>query len=141
MRKILRSTLETRSESIEDQHDHRTRLVSFLLRTGLAIVFLYAALSGFLAPELWLGFLPEFLISFVPGKVLLVAFEIYQIFLAGWLLSGKKQFTAGLLSFLTIIGIIIFNLEALDIIFRDVAILFMAIALMVLHSTWWGGKT
>jgi len=47
-------------------------------------------------------------------------------------LSDKKTVYAALISALSIFTIIIFNPWALDIIFRDVAILFAAIALAIL---------
>jgi len=36
-------------------------LISFLLRSGLAIVFIYAALSSILQPLNWTGYIPNFI--------------------------------------------------------------------------------
>ena len=107
-------------------------LTSFFLRVGLAIVFLYAAVASFLDPTSWIGFIPEWLREIFPAQVFLVVYSIYEIFLALWLFSGKKTYYAAVLSGLTMLAIIVFNMGALDIVFRDVAILFMAIALAVL---------
>ncbi len=107
-------------------------LISFFLRVGLAIVFLYAAVAAFLDPNSWIGFLPSPLRAMLPAQALLTAFSIYEIILALWLLSGKKTYYAAILSGLTMLAIIVFNMGALDIIFRDVAILFMALALATL---------
>jgi len=107
-------------------------LVSFFLRVGLALVFLYAAISSFLSPSSWIGFIPLFLRNLIDANLLLFAFSFYEIILGLWLLSNKTVFYASLLSALTILGIVISNLGALDIVFIDIAILFSAIALMIL---------
>jgi len=96
------------------------------------LVFLYAAISSFLSPSSWIGFIPLFLRNLIDANLLLFAFSFYEIILGLWLLSNKTVFYASLLSALTILGIVISNLGALDIVFRDIAILFSAIALMIL---------
>ena len=108
-------------------------LGSFFIRTGLATVFLYAAVSSFLQPDAWVGFFPFWLQNIIPGKILLSLFAIFQIGLALWLLTGKRMFEAGIVSAITLLAILIFNLGALDIVFRDVAILLSALALVALE--------
>jgi len=109
-------------------------LISFLLRVGLALVFLYAATASFLEPDSWIGFLPGFMRDIMPAKILLSLFSIYEIVLAFWLLSGKKTFYAAILAAATMFAITVTSLGALDIVFRDVAIFFMATALAVLSK-------
>ncbi|MBU6141740.1 hypothetical protein KGO95_01295 [Patescibacteria group bacterium] len=105
---------------------------SFLLRIGLASVFLYAAVASFIEPDAWIGYLPVFLRHIFPANLLLAGFSTYQIVLSLWLLTGKRAFYAALLSALTLVGIIVANIGALDIIFRDFAILFASLALAAL---------
>ena len=107
-------------------------LVSFFLRSGLAVVFLYAGIASLLSPENWIGFVPDFVISVFPASIFLALFSIYQIILGVWLLSNKKIFYVSILSTLTMFVIVIANISLLDIVFRDIAILFMAIALVIL---------
>lgn len=109
-------------------------LISFILRVGLAIVFLYAAISSFLVPESWVGFFPAWMRDMMPANYLLMLFSLYELALALWLLSGKKAFSAAIFSAMTLAAIITTNLTLLDIVFRDVAILFMAIALVMLSK-------
>lgn len=109
-------------------------LVSFLLRIGLGAAFLYAAIASFLEPESWIGFFPIWLRNLAPANYLLMTFSIYEIILAIWLFSSKKIFYAASLATLTLAGIIVFNISTLDIIFRDIPILFLALALMVIHK-------
>lgn len=108
-------------------------LISFFLRIGLAAVFLYAAISSFLNPLAWVGFFPLWLRDLIPPKILIFSFSTYEILLSLWLFSSWKSFYVAIVSSLTLFAIIIGNLGALDIIFRDIAILFMAISLAILH--------
>ncbi|HZE87004.1 MAG TPA: hypothetical protein VE090_02240 [Methylomirabilota bacterium] len=107
------------------------KLVLLFLRLSIASVFLYAAIAATLDPNTWISFFPPFLISFIPAKILLPGFAVYQIGLSVWILSGWKSFWSAILAALTLIGIILSNLAALDIVFRDFAIFFAAIALAV----------
>lgn len=112
---------------------HHERLVSFFLRTGLAIGFLYAALSSFLDPNAWAGFLPMEARDVISGNLLLALFSSYEIVLALWLLSGRAVRNAAWASVITMTLIILFNLPSLDVVFRDLVILAAAAALLTHH--------
>ncbi len=109
-----------------------SKLVSFLLRAGLAVVFLYAGIASLLDPISWVGYIPAWLREIVPAETFLLVHAVGEIILALWLLSGKRAFEAAIVSALAMAGIIIFNLNLLDVVFRDFAILVMALALAVL---------
>lgn len=108
--------------------------VSFFLRFGIAFSFLYTAVSSFLSPNSWIGFFPMFLRDLIPANILLLIFSIFEIILALWLISNKAIFYASILSSFTLLGIIIFNFSSFDIVFRDVTILFAALALAFLSK-------
>lgn len=112
-----------------------TRQAKLLLRLGLALVFLYAAVGAALAPSAWIGYFPQFIRDSipVPERVLLGLFSAYELLLALWVISGWKTFYAALVSALTILGIMVANFGLLEVIFRDVAIFFAALALMALQ--------
>ncbi|MBI3051715.1 hypothetical protein HYY74_04635 [Candidatus Woesearchaeota archaeon] len=118
---------------IYDDHERIIGIVSFLLRAGLSAVFLYAATASFLEPFSWIGFFPQWLRDAVPPSLLLHGFSAYQLVLALWLVSGKHAFHAAVLSSLTLLAIIGANIGALDIIFRDIAILFSSVALAIIN--------
>lgn len=103
--------------------------VSLLLRLGLAIVFLYASISAFLVPDEWVGYLPQFMRDVVPADILLPIFSVFELTLAVWLLSGLYVKYAALLVAATLAGIVVFNFELFAISFRDIALIFAAIAL------------
>jgi hypothetical protein len=111
----------------------KTYLTNFFLRYSLAIVFLYSAISSFLQPTSWIGFIPNFITYFLPKTIFLHIHEILNLVLAIWLISSKRIYYAAIISAASIFSIIVFNLGALDIIFRDIAIFFAAIALAI-HS-------
>lgn len=101
----------------------------FLLRSAIASVFVYAAISSFVTPDNWIGYFPLFLRHLIPQSLLLTFFSIYELILAVWLLTGKLTFFAALLAAVTLSGIIVFNIDQLDIVFRDLAIILAALSL------------
>jgi len=111
----------------------RFEIISFLLRAGIGLPFLYAALSSFLTPDAWVGFLPRWVHPFGAERILMV-FSVYEIFLALWLFYGKWIFVSAFLSFVTVGGVILQNLGAFDIVFRDVSMLFIALVLVIMHA-------
>ncbi|MEK6928750.1 MAG: hypothetical protein AABW65_02220 [Nanoarchaeota archaeon] len=109
-------------------------LVSFMLRSGLVIVLLYAAISAYLNPTSWMGFTPQFISQIIPPKIFLYIHSTANIILAFWLLSNKNIFYASMISAILMLAIIVFNYSELDIIFRDISILFSSIALAILSK-------
>ena len=107
-------------------------LISFFLRLAISVPFLYAAIAAFLTPESWIGFLPSWVRIIMPLEIALSVFSVFQIILSLWLLSGKWLRYSSLLAVVTLLGIAIFNVGALDIVFRDVGLLLAAAALTLL---------
>lgn len=105
-------------------------LISFLLRAGIATVFLYAAIASFLDPFSWIGFFPAWLREIFDPALLLMGFSIFEIALGLWIFSGVMVREAAVVASITLFAIVLGNLGALDIVFRDVAILFAALALV-----------
>ncbi|HET7059872.1 MAG TPA: DoxX family membrane protein [Candidatus Saccharimonadales bacterium] len=104
-------------------------MVSWLLRIGLAAVFLYAAVGALQHPLEWAGFLPSFLRAAMSPTTLVKLVAVYELALVAWLLSGKYVRYAALLCAVTLAGIIVTNPSQLIITFRDIGLLFMALAL------------
>ena len=94
--------------------------------------FFYVAISSFANPTIWTGFFPSFFSSIIPAQIFMPIFSVYEIALGLWLLSNKKTFYAAILSALTMAGIVIFNLQGMNVVFRDVTIFSAAIALAIL---------
>jgi uncharacterized membrane protein YphA (DoxX/SURF4 family) len=110
------------------QHGHSTP-TTWLLRAGLALVFLYASINSFLSPQDWVGYFPQFMRDVVPVSILLPVFSVYELALAAWLLSGIYVKYAALLAAATLAGIVVSNFSLLPISFRDMALMLAALAL------------
>jgi uncharacterized membrane protein YphA (DoxX/SURF4 family) len=111
---------------------NKISLTSILLRIGLAVVFLYAAIASFVEPAVWIGYLPTFVANSSSAGLLLKVVSVIEILVSLWLLSGKKTFYAAIVSALMLAGIIVTNLASIDIIFRDFGLFFAALALAAL---------
>ena len=110
-----------------------SRMVSWLLRIGLASAFLYAGYASLVNPSDWIGYLPSFLTGVIAAATLLKIIAVYELILAVWLLSGMYVRYAAVLAALTLGSIFAVNLNQLLITFRDVGLIFAAAALAVLE--------
>lgn len=111
--------------------------VSLILRIALAFVFLYAAVSSFISPNDWIGYMPKFMRGIVPDQVLLGGFSLFEIALSAWLLCGLYAKYAALLAAAMLAGIVVLNPALLPITFRDIGLFIAALALYAEES----GKT
>lgn len=111
-----------------------------ILRWGLAFTFFYAAVASLLNPADWIGYMPMFLKSLLPARILLAGFSFYEILVAALLFSGRKVAYASIISAVTLGGITILNLGALDVTFRDIGLVFAALALYELAKEQKGVK-
>lgn len=106
---------------------------TLLLRLGLAFSFLYAGISSLLTPNDWLGYLPAF-IPQANRLDLLKLFSVYEIGLGLWLLAGRYIKYAALLGALTLVGVVVVNLSIFSVTFRDVGLIFAALALFFISD-------
>ena len=109
-------------------------LSALLLRLGLATVLLYAAIASTLNPDDWVGYLPGFMRDIAPPETLLMGFSVYELALAAWLLSGVQVRYAALLCAATLGGIVASNFSLLAISFRDIGLMFAAVALAFIRQ-------
>jgi len=109
------------------------RLAKYFLRIGLAFVFIYASVEIYLSPDNFLKYVPNQLLDMIPLDTFLIVFGIAEIALAVWLISGWKGHYPSFLSFLMMAGIVAFNMEYFQVLFRNVAIGFGSLALVVLE--------
>jgi uncharacterized membrane protein len=105
----------------------------YMLRVGVAFSFLYASISGFLEPTSWVGFLPQFATKIMAGETILMIFGVVEILVALGLLFMKNPFYLAVLSALMLLGIVVFNIPQMDILFRDIPIVLMAVAIALYY--------
>lgn len=109
----------------------RSARPSELLALGLAFVFLYAAMSAMVDPATYRSYLPEFLNEGPPWipDFLLRLFGLFEVAVALGVLVPRYRLSASLVSAMTLVGIVVLNLDAFEILFRNVAIALAALAL------------
>ena len=109
----------------------RERITLLLLRLGVAFAFLYPAIAAYFDPISWFGYFPSFMRDIVPDALLLHSFGVTEIIIALWLLSGRHIFIPSLLAFLYLVAIVALNMGNFAVVFRDLSIAVMALALAV----------
>ncbi|HZX50182.1 MAG TPA: hypothetical protein VFE94_03515 [Candidatus Paceibacterota bacterium] len=109
----------------------RIRYEVVALRTGLAFVFLYTAVVGFMDPGAYIKWIPGFVLESLPvGAVpFLISFFIFEAVLAVWLLWGKWGVAAAVISAALLFAITFLNLNAFGVLFRNVGLIAAAVAL------------
>ena len=103
-----------------------------LLRLGVAFALLYPPWSALSDPSAWIGYFPLFM-KFLPDPVLLYTFGAVEVILALWILSGWKIFYPSLIAAVMLVGIVVLNMPEFQVLFRDLSIAAMALALALLH--------
>ena len=113
--------------------DTQADIIHLLLRAGLAFALLYAAYGGFVNQSLWIGYLPSETLG-IARETLLHLWGIGEVILAVWLFSGWRIWYPALISTVGLLAIVGFNFSQLSVLFRDVALAFSAVALVVWHT-------
>ncbi len=113
-------------------NDKRIKQAKFVLQVAIAFVFLYAAISGIITPDNWIGYFPRPIRDAVPQNILMAGFDIGQIIFGLWLLSGKFLRASSLIAVIGLLVITLGSLPAIDITFRDIGLAFAAYALFLL---------
>lgn len=107
-----------------------TRTSSLLLRLSLAFAFLYPAYGLWKHPADWLGYVPEFVRNVgLSEHALLLSLAAFHLALALWLLSGWRVRLPAVLGAAALGAIVYFNLNQLDVLFRDISLALAALAL------------
>lgn len=111
--------------------DRRDNITYLLLRVGVAFAFIYPAISAWFTPFAWIGYFPGFILDAVGSHemLLLHAFGALEIFIGLWILSGKKIFVPSVLATIFLLAIVILHWSQMDVIFRDLPIALMSLAL------------
>lgn len=115
--------------------EKKTKIVDRLLRVSVALAFVYPPISAFFNPYAWVGYFPPFLTSVSPidSLVLLHIFGAFEIAIGVWILFGKRIFIPSGIAALSLFLIVVLNLAQMDVLFRDIPIMLMAIGLCILY--------
>ena len=106
------------------------KTTSLLLRLGVALAFLYPPISALMDPYAWIGYFPSFITALpIDSTLLLHGFGLVEVVIGLWILSGRNIFIPSALATLMLIAIVVFNLSQFQVLFRDVSIAAMSLAL------------
>ncbi len=111
------------------------KAIELLLRIGVSFSFFYPPISAFYDPYAWVGYIPSFL-SVIPleSLTLLKLFGLFEVGIAIWILFGRRIFIPSIAAALFLFLVVVFNLNQMDVLFRDVPILLMALCLMLISK-------
>lgn len=109
------------------------RTATLLLRLGVAFAFLFPPANALIDPYYWIGYVPNFLDAIVPDMAMLYLFGIVEVVIGLWILSGKRIFIPSVAATALLALIVLLNLNDFQVLFRDVPIALMALALAVLN--------
>ena len=115
----------------------RHEIVEILLRVGVAIAFVYPADEASFYPQAWIGVFPLWMRDLpIDDQLMLNLFGASEILIALWILIGKKIFIPSVLASGYLFSIIVLNWKFMDLLFRDIAILAIPLALAVMSYPW-----
>ncbi|MDP2648831.1 MAG: hypothetical protein Q8P19_02930 [bacterium] len=97
----------------------------------MAFAFLYPPVDALFNPYSWIGYFPHFVRGIAPDLVLLYLFGFVEVVIALWILSGWRIFWPSLAAAAMLVAIVSFNVANLEVLFRDLSIAAMALALAV----------
>ena len=106
-----------------------------LLKLGISFAFLYPAVSAFIDPALWIGYVPSWIELFISRDTFLPIFSAFEIVIALGVLFFNKALPS-IIAGLMLVSIVVFNRSEFSVVFRDLVIASTAFALATLvhHS-------
>lgn len=116
-----------------------TSLLSTILRVGLAFAFLVPGVTAFISPGEWLSFIPAPLMELLGGHLELAGylFAAFELIVAGALLFMKDPRIPAYIATAVLFAIVLAHITSYAIflvVFRDVSIAFLGIALISIHT-------
>ena len=110
----------------------KSKIRDYLLRGGVAFVFLSFGLWEIINPQYWISFIPFFLTQIVDSSTLVIIHGGFLTAIGVWIASGKQLKAASITAGAMLLGIIVelfITAGFSDIFVRDAAILVMIISL------------
>lgn len=113
-----------------------SRTSNLLLRIAIAFAFLYVAYASWAHPSDWIGYIPAFVKDFgLPENVLMMSLLGVHVILALWILSGWRIFIPSFAAAIFLGGVVYFNSNQLNVLFRDISLAIASLALAFSSSS------
>ncbi len=113
----------------------KMKKVSLMLRLSLGFAFIYASISHYVEPEAWLQFYPSFIQELAQEKWFLLMSSIGELAFGFAIISGRFTYYLAILSALALTTIVVFNLDNMFVVFRDISLIGASVALAMLHKS------
>lgn len=110
----------------------KNSLAVLCLRLGLIFVFAYVPVASYLDPSAYYHYLPSWSSEIINRSQALNILSIYEIILVLWFIWGRYLVVPCILAVLVLTAIVGFNFPSFGVIFRNVSIIFSAIALALI---------
>lgn len=112
--------------------------INIALRGGVAFAFLYPAIDGFFHPDSWLWFFPKWVLDYtnaigLADTTVLILWGVVEIIIAAGVLFSRDPRIPALGAAIILFLIVTLDFSAFEVVFRDIPILLMAVALIILH--------
>src|SRR3989344_2356605 len=114
------------------ENTRKWKRVEGILRLSLSFPFIYAAMAGYFSPDDWASYFPGFVSNIMPPTLALGIFGLVELIIAIYILIGKKIFWPSIVAAAMLLGIVVSNPGGLSVLFRDLSIFGIAIALAIL---------
>lgn len=109
----------------------KEKIAHLSLRVGAAFAFLYPPLAALSDPYSWIGYFPRFIQALpVEPLLLLHGFGVLEVVIALWILSGWRIRLPAAVATLMLVAIVVCNIPEFPILFRDLSIAAMTLALV-----------
>ncbi len=111
----------------------KENLGKLLLRLGLGIVFIWFGIDKFFRPELWTGWIPQFLLEllFFDVNVFLYITGVFEVAAGALIAVGLfTRITAGICA--AFLFLIVLTSIGGEVLVRDIGLMFLALGIMIL---------
>jgi hypothetical protein len=100
---------------------------------GVAFALIFPAVSALGDPFAWIGYMPIYILDILPVQEITVLniFGAIQVVIAAWILFGKDIRIPALSATILLLAIVALNWGQMDVLFRDVSIAVMSLALFL----------
>lgn len=109
------------------------KFIDYSLRLGLSFAFIYPAVSAFIEPNDWIGFIPVFIRNFVSADIFLPIYSIVELTIGVGIIFARNPFYYSVAGAVLLSAVVILNIGSFDLVFRDISIIGMATALALFH--------
>ncbi|HAS84952.1 MAG TPA: hypothetical protein DCS23_02695 [Candidatus Yonathbacteria bacterium] len=102
-----------------------------LLKLGVSFAFIYPAVSAFIDPSAWIGYVPMWVDQLIPREIFLPIFSTIEIVVALGVLFWNNPIPS-IIAGAMLVSIVIFNKSEFSVVFRDLSIATMTFGLALL---------